>query len=262
MLSIGDFSQASRLSIKTLRYYHELGLLLPEKIDSVTGYRFYSQKSLERAGEIARWKEMGFTLSEIAELIPLQQRGDVSALERYVREKARQLDQKEQEFRRKRERLEQWKPDLPVTGELVGDVFLLEEPELQYIYVPVKGPYHKIGEGFAKLYSPGPQSITGPPFALYFTLGFEDEPEMLACSPGRSNSLTSEIQNARLEEGPWICQRFRGPYDRLGLGYQAMFEACEARGLKAIPPAREIYLEGPGDRKPDDYLTELRMRVR
>ena len=40
MLKIGDFSKLSRISIRMLRHYDEIGLLVPESIDSATGYRY------------------------------------------------------------------------------------------------------------------------------------------------------------------------------------------------------------------------------
>ena len=39
MLKIGEFSKLSRISIRMLRHYDEIGLLTPETIDSFTGYR-------------------------------------------------------------------------------------------------------------------------------------------------------------------------------------------------------------------------------
>ena len=41
MIRIGDFSKLSRVSVKTLRYYDEMGLLKPVEVDPFTGYRFY-----------------------------------------------------------------------------------------------------------------------------------------------------------------------------------------------------------------------------
>lgn len=46
MLKIGDFSSLSQVSIKTLRYYDERGLLSPAHVDSETGYRYYLNSSL------------------------------------------------------------------------------------------------------------------------------------------------------------------------------------------------------------------------
>jgi hypothetical protein len=39
MIRIGDFSKLSRVPVKTLRYYDEMGLLKPVEVDSLTGYR-------------------------------------------------------------------------------------------------------------------------------------------------------------------------------------------------------------------------------
>jgi DNA-binding transcriptional MerR regulator len=74
MLKIGDFSRLARVTIKTLRYYDELGLLKPAKIDSYTGYRYYSADQLPRLHRIIALKDMGLSLEEIARLL----RDDVS----------------------------------------------------------------------------------------------------------------------------------------------------------------------------------------
>ena len=48
---------------KTLRFYHEKGLLLPAAIDGETGYRFYDQRCFERARIITALKRLDFTLN-------------------------------------------------------------------------------------------------------------------------------------------------------------------------------------------------------
>lgn len=69
MLKIGDFSKLSRISIRMLRHYDEIGLLIPESIGSFTGYRFYSEAQLTLANRIQALKDMGFGLSVIAEIL-------------------------------------------------------------------------------------------------------------------------------------------------------------------------------------------------
>ena len=69
MLKIGEFSKLSRISIRMLRHYDELGLLEPLTIDKFSGYRYYSESQLITAGKIAAFKDMGFSLSEIAEML-------------------------------------------------------------------------------------------------------------------------------------------------------------------------------------------------
>ncbi len=69
MLKIGDFSKLSRISIRMLRHYDELGLLMPKTIDGFTGYRYYAEDQLPVAGRIASLKDMGFGLSAIGEIL-------------------------------------------------------------------------------------------------------------------------------------------------------------------------------------------------
>ena len=48
MLSIGEFSKICQVSTKTLRYYAEIGLILPDEINLENGYRYYSIDQLEQ----------------------------------------------------------------------------------------------------------------------------------------------------------------------------------------------------------------------
>lgn len=66
MLRIGEFSKLSRVSVKALRFYDEIGLFKPTYVDGVTGYRFYAANSLGRLNRILIFKEMGFSLEEVA----------------------------------------------------------------------------------------------------------------------------------------------------------------------------------------------------
>lgn len=69
MLKIGDFSKLSRISIRMLRHYDEIGLLVPKTIDDFTGYRYYGEDQLPIAGRITALKDMGFGLSAIGEIL-------------------------------------------------------------------------------------------------------------------------------------------------------------------------------------------------
>ena len=80
MLKIGEFSKLSRISIRMLRHYDELGLLTPETTDPFTGYRYYSEAQLFTAGRINALKAMGFRLCDAAEVLRCWE--DREALER------------------------------------------------------------------------------------------------------------------------------------------------------------------------------------
>ena len=69
MLKIGDFSKLSRISIRMLRHYDEVGLLVPENVDKFTGYRYYNESQLLLANRISSLKDMGFSLSLILEIL-------------------------------------------------------------------------------------------------------------------------------------------------------------------------------------------------
>lgn len=67
MYKIGELSRLCRLSVKTLRYYADEGLLMPDLIDQFTGYRYYSPSKLADCNRIIVLKELGFSLNEIRE---------------------------------------------------------------------------------------------------------------------------------------------------------------------------------------------------
>lgn len=69
MLRIGEFSRLSQVTIKTLRYYDDMGLLKPAHIDRFTGYRYYTVEQLPRIHRIIALKELGLSLEQIASLV-------------------------------------------------------------------------------------------------------------------------------------------------------------------------------------------------
>lgn len=82
MLKIGDFSKLSRISIRMLRHYDLIGLLVPESIDDFTGYRYYSENQLPLASRIAALKEMGFSLNMIDRILKVYD--DTASLKEYL----------------------------------------------------------------------------------------------------------------------------------------------------------------------------------
>ncbi len=92
MLKIGDFSKLSRISIRMLRHYDEMGLLHPGNTDSDTGYRYYSEEQLARAYRITALKNMGFSLATILEVLDTY--SDPKALAEFLQ--VRQTEAKEE----------------------------------------------------------------------------------------------------------------------------------------------------------------------
>ena len=87
MLKIGEFSKLSRVSVRMLRHYDEVGLLAPSEVDPMTGYRYYSERQLITAGRIAALRALGFGLSETRELLRLSDRAGEIAQQIYEEQK-------------------------------------------------------------------------------------------------------------------------------------------------------------------------------
>ncbi|MBU3062593.1 MerR family transcriptional regulator [Nocardia sp. NEAU-G5] len=64
-LTIGDFSRATHLSVKTLRHYHGVGLLSPAEVDADTGYRWYTTEQIPTAQVIRRFRNLNMPLDHI-----------------------------------------------------------------------------------------------------------------------------------------------------------------------------------------------------
>lgn len=68
-MQTGEFAKLASVSVRTLHYYDEIGLLKPAFVDEQNGYRFYDETSLERMQEILFYRELDFELKSIAEIL-------------------------------------------------------------------------------------------------------------------------------------------------------------------------------------------------
>ncbi len=68
-LQIKEFAEFTGVSVRTLHYYDEIGLLTPAYVDEHTGYRFYDEGSLLRMQEILFYRELDFSLKSIGEIL-------------------------------------------------------------------------------------------------------------------------------------------------------------------------------------------------
>ena len=68
-LQIKEFAELTGVSVRTLHYYDEIGLLKPSFVDQQNGYRFYDEASLGRMQEILFYRELDFSLKSIAEIL-------------------------------------------------------------------------------------------------------------------------------------------------------------------------------------------------
>ena len=80
-MQIKEFADFTGVSVRTLHYYDEIGLLRPAFVDRSTGYRFYDENSLLRMQEILFYRELDFSLKRIQEILSSPNYNKSQALE-------------------------------------------------------------------------------------------------------------------------------------------------------------------------------------
>lgn len=265
---IGDFSQISRLSIKTLRYYHECGLLAPSRIDEVTGYRFYDEACLERARTIAELKTLDFTLNEIKTVLDFC--GEDADLIGQLTAKHREISSKIDDYRETRRKLETF-IKLTKTMEANNmlnanrEIIIKDIPDILAVSIRFKGKYKDVGEAFGKLFRHYGRYCSGSPFSLYYDADYkEEDADIEACVPVRSAVSAEGITCRTLKGGKALTILHHGPYETIGESYKVLIDHIKTHNLKTTAPSREVYLKGPGlifPRSPKRYITELQMFI-
>jgi len=105
LMKIGELSKETGVSIDTIRYYEQRGLIPPAG-RSASGYRQYSDEDVSRLAFIVQSKELGFTLEEISQLLAIRADGRNCAEVRAVAEaKAEEIEARIQKLARMRSTL-------------------------------------------------------------------------------------------------------------------------------------------------------------
>src|SRR4030042_140797 len=152
MFKIGDFSRLSRISVKALRYYDEIGLLEPVQVDQFTSYRYYSADQLPRLHYILALKDTGLSLEEIATLVnnspnPSQMR-DIFIL------KQAELRQRLNEEQKRLEQVENLLKQIEKEGKMPDYKIVVKNVERQLVS-SVRGilpAYGEVGQFYGEIF--------------------------------------------------------------------------------------------------------------
>ena len=120
-LTIGRLAQTADVGVETIRYYERRGLI--ERPRSNSGaFRVYPEETKERIHFIRRAKELGFTLSEIAELLSLAEKptADRSSLKAYAGQKIEAIEDKIRDLTEIKHTLQQLVKSCSGRGPLTG----------------------------------------------------------------------------------------------------------------------------------------------
>ena len=125
MLKIGDVSKQSGIGIEALRFYEKSGLL-EKPSRTMSGYRVYDARVLERLAFIKQSQALGFSLDEIRRVIEDARKGQSPCAEvrEIVRRRLAELDERMRELRRYRKELsdtlEEWDKKGQAPGHVCG----------------------------------------------------------------------------------------------------------------------------------------------
>jgi DNA-binding transcriptional MerR regulator len=267
MYSIGEFSKITGLSVKTLRFYHEQGVLKPTCVDDQTGYRYYDAAKIETARVIRALRELEVPLNGVAEILKNHEdEGDVLVfLERHrqaIEQKLRQLTA----IRTSLDRIILQQREARVA--MQNATFQVQEKvvDSQVIAgVRMKGRYSECGKGFSQVGRRLGRYINGKPLLLIYDTEYkEEDADFEACMPVSRETSAEGISVRRIEGGRCVSLVHQGPYEELGRSYQKILDYVKRKGYRLRSPCREVYLKGPGmifKGNPKKYLTEIQMLI-
>jgi effector-binding domain-containing protein len=270
MFKIGDFSKLSLVTVKTLRYYDEIGLLKPVNVDRFTSYRYYSAEQLPRLNYIVALKNLGLSLEEIGTLVnnslTTAQMREVfilkrAELQRRVAEEQQRLDQVEKLLRQIEK--EGTMPDYQITIKKLDPQLIASIHQILPTYSDVGPLYGEIYKHLGKKWVFKP---AGQPMMICHDEEYKehDVDVEVAVPIGKKIAETDRIKVYELpgvEEA--ACTVHKGPYDTIGEAYNALMGWIESNGYEIAGPDRELYFTDPNKVKdPSKYVTEVQLPVK
>ena len=269
MLKIGDFSKLSRVSIRMLRHYDEIGLLRPVKIDPESGYRYYSENQLPVAGRITALKDMGFGLSSIGEMLDSYTQKDILE-RRLLLKRSELLEQSRQTAYRLRlldTALERLRKDEPMQY----DVTLKTFPERYAATVRMTIPtYEMEGMLWSVLVSETAPLHLIPDDPCYCSVVFHDQEfkesdvdvEAQKTVKGRYPD-TKHVKFKTLPSVTVASATCKGSYDQMNAIMEAVANWVTDNGYEFDGPAFNIYHISPHETSdPNEFVTEVCYPVR
>ena len=266
MFSIGDFARHGRVSVRMLRHYDAIGLLRPEHVDPVTGYRYYAAHQLAQLNRVVALKELGFTLQQVATLldeeISIEQlRGmlrlrhaelaeAIAADAARLRQVEARLSAIEKEGRMPTVEIQVKSLPAVRVAELAATAASYETRDISPV---IQGLYTELTTRMAA----AGVAITGPALAYY-----EDAPDggVVVHAGMIVNAEPSEKFDFAITDLPAVPEAataiHHGAMDTVSETYQALARWIEENGYQGTGHAREYYITSmPAD--PSEWVTEV-----
>jgi len=271
MFKIGVFAQVSRVSVKTLRHYDEIGLLKPTYVDEESGYRYYALEQLPRLNRILALKDLGFSLEQIAaslsrDVSPERLRAMLAARQEELR---RQVQDETARLARVEARLHQieqegFMSNHDVVLKSIPPQFVASVRDTIPTWEQVTPTFNRLFDEVIGYTAQHGTKIAGPPLDLWLDRDMpQHDMSVEACAPISAHIPPSD--RVQVYELPGVataaCAVHHGPFATLGDAHQAVMRWVESSGYRLAGPGREVYLQYERQGDPADYVTEIQYPV-
>ncbi len=266
MLTIGEFSNICRVSTKTLRYYAEIGLILPDEINPKNGYRYYSIDQLERMLLINRLKDYCFSLEEIKLILDSEEQID-EVLFTALNKKKKEIAVKVQKFEDTMHQIDSDISNLRNGKSIMSymesiDVRLVEIPMMYLLSIRKNVLEHEFSEEygtcFGQLFRKMEEkklTAAAPPMILFH--GDEYTPFGLDTEFAIP---IKEYATGTRDFCPGLCLKtvVQGSYLQLSSVYARQIEWAEREGYENSNALYEVYVTDPTEvSKESELVTEV-----
>ncbi|RDB64210.1 MerR family DNA-binding transcriptional regulator [Gordonibacter pamelaeae] len=279
MLQIGEFSRLSRISVRMLRHYDQVGLLKPAEQDAQTGYRRYAVSQLAEANRITVLRDLGFPIREIGRLA----HADDGELARALDDRARELEEGIGREQRRLADLRRFRQEVEAGGAAVScEVTLVSVPPYQVVALRMElADYDEERRAWERLGAlMGERGITpSEPYTEYCEFCNEGAGSGSSGRAGDDTAVVVEVAVATdahgEDDGPLCFYRSAalplaasikvyGPYENIAPVYASFARWLEDHpALRMAGPTCEVAHRGPWNADdPQDYLTEFLVPVR
>lgn len=264
--SIGEIAEICNIPIRTLRYYDEIGLLVPEKRDIESSYRYYARHQILQANIINQFKIQGYSIKEIKHQLA---NNSVSLSEETLDQKHAELKKTIAELNKLEKRLGFFLECLKYQDHQLH-LQLKEIPEIYIAYVRQQGLADQ--EAFMRRFSElntlcrkNNLEPIGNIMARYYDDYQQYDPDCADIEVSIQIDLNHEIGGVVRKEPGYLCVSalHYGPYRDEYKTYTLMMEWMKKNNLVMCGPALEYYLIDPiFTNDENEFVTELRIPVK
>ncbi len=264
MLKIGEFSKLSRVSVRMLRHYDEIGLLKPAEIDRFTDYRYYREDQLPTACRIAMLKDMGFSLADIVRILEVYE--DREQMEKYFSARQKELEALSQDTAQKLTLLDAARKRLRKEENMRYNVTLKTIPERYAATVHMTIPrYEDEGMVWGTLMQETSRMNIAEDDPCLCAATFldreykEKDVELMVWKTVKgSYPDTEHVKFRTLPEVTVASCTYQGSYTQITDVYAAVIDWMEANGYEPAGPMFNIYHVSPHEtQNPDEFVTEI-----